>query len=310
MQQNEYFTEKIATLPEGLQEAILASGWEKALSDMQKEFKLHIDQGQVLENLAQQLMFGDIDAPDFVSGMFNEAHISSAVAGDILVEIDERILRNIRGHMEEQEAIADRDEEERNLLLDDEELAEKELSDTYANYYKETANILADSYAQLDAEGILEDGSNIPDEKLAKALGMTVEEMKNKRLAAAQDEAQKFAAKQSFTPDLDAQKEKEEMLREIESPEKTPLKPLFTQPKPEPVVQERKPEVIIPPDHQLQNTHIETPYDEEDIVEIHEAPVIEIRRAAPTPAPEPTGPVIKKPTKITLSIDPYKEPIE
>ena len=93
MHQNDYFTEKIATLPEDLQEAIYASEYEKTLGDIQKENKLHIDQGQILETLTLELMFGDIDAPDFVNGLFNEAHVSSSVAGDILLNIDTRILR-------------------------------------------------------------------------------------------------------------------------------------------------------------------------------------------------------------------------
>ena len=71
---------------------------------------------------------------------------------------------------------------------------------------------------------------------------------------------------------------------------------------------------IVPPDHQLQNTHVETPYVEE-ILTPEPTPV-------PTPPAEPevveikqtvtpsTAPVIKIPTKIVLSNDPYKEPIE
>lgn len=306
MNQTEYFTEKIATLPEDLQEAIYASDYEKILSDIQREYKLHIDQGQVLETLETQLMFGDIDAPEFINGMFNEAHVSSAVAGDILLKIDMLILRKIRTYIEDMEEVRRRDKELERLLMDDEELAQEEESELYANYYADSAKIIEETKEELLEEGILEDGSNITDEMIAKEFGTTVEELRkrgNKEVGALK-EAQDWNTGQSFTPDL--QTEKEELMRELESPEKSFVKPMFIKKEIQPVTL---------PDHQLQNTHIEIPYIEEIVPEIKEV----VEKAVPAPAPivaekpkliDPTASTIKKPTKITLSIDPYKEPIE
>lgn len=305
MNQTEYFTEKIATLPEDLQEAIRTSEYAKILANIQKEYKLHIDQGQILETLGTQLMFGDIDAPGFVNGMFNEAHVSSAVAGDILLKIDQLILRKIRTYIEEMEDIREKDEELRRLLLSDEELAEEDAAGVYAKYYEETAAALRDASDDLIRKGFNPDGSNITDEMIAGELGVSVEELRNTGKVGALKEAQEWESTQSFTPSFIT--EKEELMRELETPEKSFVTPLF-----------KKKEVpVTPPDHQLQNTHVEIPYIEEivpEVTEVVEKPIEKPVAPAPiieTPKPvDPNATTIKKPTKITLSIDPYKEPIE
>lgn len=306
MNQTEYFTEKIATLPEDLQEAIHASEYAKILADIQREYKLHIDQGQVLETLGTQLMFGDIDAPGFVNGMFNEAHVSSAVAGDILLKIDQQILRKIRIYIEQMEDIRAKDEELRRLLLEDEELAQEDEAAVYAKYYEDTAAALKEASDELLAKGFSPDGSNITDDMIARELGISVEELGKIGKVGALKEAQDWGSTQSFTPSFIT--EKEELMRELESPEKSFTTPLF----------KRKEVPVTLPDHQLQNTHVEIPYIEEIVPEVTKIVEKPVQEPAPTPAPvveipkpvDPTATTIKKPTKITLSIDPYKEPIE
>lgn len=300
MNQTEYFTEKMATLPEDIQEAILASDYARTLSEMQREYKLHIDQGQVLETLAMQLMFGDIDAPQFISGMFNEAHVSSSVAGDLLLKIDMFILKKIRLYIEDMQVVHEKDEELEKLLMSDEELAADETANAYADYYAETANILEDVKEEMIEEGINPDGTNITDDMLARELGVSVEELNKKGQVGALKEARDWGSTQSFTPSFII--EKEELLHELESPEKSFTTPLFEKRKFTPEVP------ITPPDHQLQNTHIETPYIEEILpTEDIETPKPEYK---PIPQVKPPATTIKMPTKITLSIDPYKEPIE
>ncbi len=301
MNQTEYFKEKIATLPEDLQEAIYASDYSKILADIQKENRLHIDQGQVLETLGTQLMFGDIDAPEFVNGMFNEAHVSSSVAGDILLKIDTLILRKIRTYIEDMEEIREKDRELEKLLMDDEELAEEEESTAYANYYVETAKILEDARNELIEQGIEPDGSNITDEMLAKAMGTSVEELSRRVKTGALQEARDWSATRSFTPNFES--EKEELMREIESPEKVYSATIFT----------KKEVPVTPPDHQLKNVHVEIPYIEEIVEKPIPVQVPEPVILTPVEILKPVDPNVstfKKPTKITLSIDPYKEPIE
>ncbi|MES2985898.1 MAG: hypothetical protein V4686_02095 [Patescibacteria group bacterium] len=302
MNQTEYFTEKIATLPEDVQEAIYASGYEKALSDIQNEYKLHIDQGQVMETLATHLMFGDLDAPGFINGMFNEAHISSSVAGDMLVKIDTHILKKIREYLEDIEEEKEKEIEYKKLLMSEEEETTNEISDAYAEYYSETGKALLEAEQELLDEGILPDGSNITDEMFAKEMGIPLEDIKNaerQRASEALKHTREWNEEQLHGKKVEPEvklSEKDEILRELESPEKTFIKPLFT--KQEPI----KP--ITPPDHQLQNTHVETPYVEEILPESKKP---EPQALVPE---KPAVETVKKPTKITLSIDPYKEPIE
>lgn len=304
MNQTDYFTEKIDTLPEDIQEAIRASNHEAILKEIQKEYKLHIDQAQTLEILATQLIFGDIDAPQFVNGMFNEAHVSSAVAGDILLKIDLLILKEIREYVERIEEIKRIEEEREKLLMSEEEEIEQEKANAYAAYYADVENIRRRVAQELIDEGVMEDGSNITDEMIAKEMGISVEEFRK--------QSEVGGIKGSQAPIQNIQNEKEELLHELESPEKSFTKPLF---KVAPTIHTPKElsstpsqkstiEKITLPDHQLQNTHVEKPYVEEV--------------TAPEPATAPktptvstsTEPVIKKPTKLTLSVDPYKEPIE
>ena len=268
-----YYQEKLATLPENLRYAVIMSEWKKSLIEIQTQFKLHIDQTQVLEDSTIRLMFGDIDAPDFINHMFNDAHINSEMAADILLEVDLRILKKIRERLEAQEEVKKENEEIENLLLDDEEKEAREESDTYADYYDQVEKINQQTEEELLKEGILPDGSNITDEML----GITTEIPSN------------------------VQKEKDDLLNEINEPTKsfTPENTYRPKPQPEPVV-EHEP---IPVDHQLENTHIEEPFHEENIIpEISHTP-------EPTPQPTQTTPEIKKPISIKLD-DIYREPIE
>lgn len=336
MNQNDYFTEKIATLPEDLQDAIRASDHESILRNIQQEYRLHIDQAQILETLTEQLIFGDIDAPQFVNNMFNEAHVSSSVAGDILLKIDMLILKKIRAYLENLEEIKKADEEFKKQLMLEEERVEDDEANMYAEYYADLANTKKEVEQELLDEGILPDGSNITDEMLAKELGITVDELvRRSRIGGIKEAQEKDMEKEptsSFTLGKDTYDAKAELLQELESPEKSFFKPLFKTPT---FTQENKTvntpkvssassniEKIILPDHQLQNIDIEKPY-VSDVLETEEKQTLftqskpELQTASEVsqktksqPAPS-QDPVIKKPTKVVLpTIDPYKEPIE
>lgn len=270
-----YYDEKLESLPENLQYAVMMSNWKDALVAIQTQFKLHIDQTQVLEDSTIRLMFGDIDAPEFISNMFNNAHINSETAADILLEVDLKILKKIRERLESMKQADEEDEEIEEILLDDDEREAKEESDKYANFYKEAEQINKETEEQLLKEGILPDGSNITDEML----GITKE-----------------------IP-TDIQKEKDDLLNEINTPTKSfkiEMNPVI----------EVKP---IPTDHQIENTHLEKPYSDDEIInKITPQPTI------PTPITPPEKkidtkidmkPDIKKPITINLN-DTYREPIE
>lgn len=297
MNQHEYFSEKIETLPEDLQFAILSSDWEKTISDIQKEFKLHLDQGQVLETAAMQLMFSDIDATDFINLMFREGHISTQVAADILLAIDSRILKKIRESLEIFAKAEKKEKEDELLNMTDEEKARDEEAERFAKYYSESAVAIEEARQDLEARGIADDGSNATDEQIAEILGVSVEEYRKGREVVDNSEIP-----------TDINKEKEELLRELETPQKSFVKPLFTQNTAPEYKLDHEP---LAPDHQLENTHIETPYHEpEPVILEKEEPVVETVVETPTPVTTPITPEIKKPTKISISTDIYREPIE
>lgn len=138
---NTYYNEKLETLPENIQYAVIMSEWRESLVEIQKKFKLHIDQTQVLEDSTIKLMFGDIDAPDFINYMFNDAHINSEMAGDILLDVDLKILKKIREQLEASEKTEEVEGEIENFLLDDEERKTRQENDAYSKYYGEVDKI-------------------------------------------------------------------------------------------------------------------------------------------------------------------------
>lgn len=294
MNQNQYFKEKIDTLPEDLQYAIWTSEWEASLSMLQKKYKLHLDQGQVLESATTRLMFGDIDASGFINTMFNDGHISSQVAAEILLEVDERILKRIRTAIEAYAQSEENQKEFDRLMMDDDEREEDDRAEEYAKYYADVNKILEETEAKILEEGILPDGSNITEEHIAKALGMTIEEYKKSQTPNSKDE--------SVLPE-NISKEKEELLHELESPQKSFVRS-FTKP-----VEYKLDHEPLKPDHQIENVHIEEPY-HEPVVPVVAATAVE----APAPVSAPVAPVvtpeIKRPTKISMPNDMYREPIE
>ncbi len=162
MNQN-YYEEKLNTLPENLQYAVIMSDWKKSLIEIQNKFKLHIDQTQVLEDSVIKLMFGDIDAPDFISNMFNNGHVNSETAADILLEVDLRILKKIRERLESMEDQDKKDAELEELLMDDEEKKEREEAETYAQFYKEAEKINQEAEEELAKEPVKEEIKEIPE---------------------------------------------------------------------------------------------------------------------------------------------------
>ncbi len=272
-----YYEEKLETLSEDLQYAVKMSDWQESVVQIKNQFKLHIDQTQILEDCVIKLMFGDIDAPDFINIMFNDAHINSEAAADILLEVDLKILKKIRQDLEDIERSDNFDEDVENLSLDDEEKELRETADQFSDYYNEVDKIYTETEEEMLKEGIFPDGSNITDEML----GVTTEIPSN------------------------IEKEKEDLLNEIDTPSKsftisnqyTPTEPIVITPEPEP----------IPVDHQLENTHLEEPFHEEDII-----PATTNKVEEPIKTPTTSLNIkqeIKKPITINLD-DIYREPIE
>lgn len=292
-----YYDEKIKTLPENLQYAIMMSDWEKTLIEIQNKFKLHIDQTQVLEDSTIKLMFGDIDASDFINIMFNDGHVNSTLAADILLDIDLKILKKVRQTLIDIEEKEKEDEELEELLMDEDERNEKKELEIYGNYYKEVAKILDETEQEILKEGILPDGSNITDEML----GITTE----------------------IPEDVD--KTKDELLQEINTPTKSfSEKTLIQIPKID-IYKENENKVldtnvsdkieIIPVDHQIENIHLEKPYKNTEMKEVIKTEInknlstISTQDISKTKEEKPNIINIKRPVDINLN-DIYREPIE
>jgi hypothetical protein len=323
MNDTTYFEEKLETLPDHIRWAIQAVDYKSALEEIKKKYRLHIDQAATLEKLCQLFMLGDIDATGFVNNMFTEGHLSSQVAGEMLVDIDTLILKKIRGKIEtfeheEAEVIKNRDE-----YLEDSEKEINEVNTLYREQDDRYVKVEEEVENELRAEGFLDDGSNVTEEDIAKEYGMTPAEY----LAQFKDNSVEGGAIQAArntkdkTPEevdlsKDTLSEKESLLKELESPQKSFATPLFT-----PIVKIEnkavtiKPSTPITPDHQLQNTHVEEPFhDEINTVTPEERAQVSAKIPEPVVNPRPISthiePAIKKPAKIDLTHDVYREPIE
>ncbi len=232
---------RLSELPEDIRIAIEFSDWEKTIKNIQTEYKLHIDQAQALETFAFDLIIGEIDSSEFIHFMFEDAHLSTQIAGDILLKIDLNILQRIRAFLESQDRAEKETEETRLLLLSEEEEKEEIKEMAYLQYFTDVGNILKEEEEKMKEEGITEEKAQI-----------ILEEME----------------KNSYSPSLLEQVEKrpptivnkKEEVKDNEIKEKIEIE---TEKKTENTIinkQEISQEISI--DHLLENTHIEIPYHE------------------------------------------------
>lgn len=316
-----YFQEKLETLPDHVRWAIRDVDYMKELAEIKKKHKLHIDQAATLESLAQHLMLGDIDAATFMSSLFKEAYISSQIAADILVDIDTMILRRIREKIESFEQEEKEIQRHRDQFRTDEEVEIDDMNTLYRQKDEEYVRVTEEIKQELAAEGFKEDGSNITDEDIAKSYGMTMAEYLAQNRQGAIKAAQEAKDVVNTTP-TEILSEKEELMRELESPEKSFAKPLFAKKAEATPVMKKVGVAPLAPDHQLQNTRVEEPFHDDVNAPLGPTKAIEttptpITTPNPTenivkvvPKPVDTTPIIKKPAKIDLGADPYREPIE
>jgi uncharacterized protein (DUF2267 family) len=245
---NTYYNEKLETLPENLQYAVIMSNWKESLVQIQTQFKLHIDQTQVLEDSAIKLMFGDIDAPDFINHMFNDAHINSETAADILLEVDLKILKKIREILEGLRITDEEEEEIEDFLMDNEERKAREEDDAYANHYAEIAKIREED--DMSPEDEVE---QVPEVKAIPE----IQEVKKIEVE---------PVKSAEEIHVEMLKEKDELLNEINSPTKS-------------FILESSRIQTIPVDHQIENTHLEEPFHPYKLT--NELPKTEVRPQQP-----------------------------
>lgn len=89
------------TLPDYMQEAIHASGWERKILAIGRKYGLHIDQLDVLQTELSLVILGLSDRDEFVREVTHEAGISSQIMNGIVSEINHDIFEPIRERLHE-----------------------------------------------------------------------------------------------------------------------------------------------------------------------------------------------------------------
>ena len=249
-----------------------------------------------METLCQQFILGDIDPTGFVESLFHDGKVSYQMAGDILVEINTTIIEKIKQRIEKFKDEEREVEEMQKTYLNDAEKEIEEINTIYAQQDNEYVKVVEEVEKEIKANG-----GDLSEEDMAHMEGVTpAQYLANKRNIAEPTLKTATLDISATTPTETLQSEKEDILKELEQPQKSFSSPIFKVIKPTPPVVEEK---VTPPDHQLENTHIEEP--------IHvETPVApQPVKAEQTPKP-PIQPIITKPAKIEISHDIYREPIE
>lgn len=313
MNHDTYLTDKLEQLPEYVSWAIQTTDYSTDLESIKRKYKLHIDQSSVLEKLTVDFILGEIDQAGFVESMFHDGRISYQVAGDILVDINELIIKKIRQKIEdykEQERALKENEE---FYMSEDEKEEQEQSTYYQQQDEEYVKIKKEVEEQEKQNGPLTDAD------LAREQGLTLAEYLAQNQASSEPTL-KTAVSSMSDSELYIS-EKDDLLKELESPAKSFKTPLSSVVSKKPITETELPKEPIDrisPDHQLQNTHLEEPFETSEFLRSQTSAekdaVVEIQPVSkPVPEPKPTTlaePTIQKPTKLEIKHDIYREPIE
>ncbi len=120
----DYLFEKTDQLPSELAEIVLAFNFTGGFTEVVSKYKLHLDQGEILEDLTFRVMFGDLDAVTFVGKLSSDLSLPSGTAKELSEDINSKIIEPVKkalmNHVEEQaEAYKD-------IELDESELEDEE----------------------------------------------------------------------------------------------------------------------------------------------------------------------------------------
>lgn len=109
-------TEKFATLPKVVREAIINSSWQEKVRDIVKKYNLRIDQGMTIEQETFLVMLSIEKPDDFTANLVREAVITEPIAKMISVEIGQKVFDSIKSELvkltEEKEIVEEVKKEE------------------------------------------------------------------------------------------------------------------------------------------------------------------------------------------------------
>ncbi|MEN9649166.1 MAG: hypothetical protein RL094_133 [Candidatus Parcubacteria bacterium] len=96
----QYLKENLPRLPLDVQEAIVNTDYLAGLKRVQQENKLHLDQGEEIEDLTFKLMIGDIDPEEFPALVATNLHTDKNTALEITKKVEEYVMNPIRQGLE------------------------------------------------------------------------------------------------------------------------------------------------------------------------------------------------------------------
>lgn len=93
--------ERFAKLPPKLQEAITSTEVAEKLREIAQRYRLHLDQGQILENETYMVLLGVEQAGKYKENLKKELHISTEQAKQITDDIAKEIFLSIRNRLKD-----------------------------------------------------------------------------------------------------------------------------------------------------------------------------------------------------------------
>lgn len=93
--------EQMNRIPNEVKEAILSVDYDKKLQEITKNQKLLIDQAAKLAIETSLVLIGLVPITDYVANLEKNLELSSEKAESIAAEVNEKIFKNIRKHLEE-----------------------------------------------------------------------------------------------------------------------------------------------------------------------------------------------------------------
>ncbi|MES2315145.1 MAG: hypothetical protein V4486_00190 [Patescibacteria group bacterium] len=95
----EKLDERFKKLPQNIQNAIGQSNYQTALYDIYKEYKLTIEQVGMLEDTLIEVMLTNISAGEFEREIRNKLRLDDDKTKDLIVAINEKIIKKVRQNM-------------------------------------------------------------------------------------------------------------------------------------------------------------------------------------------------------------------
>lgn len=94
----------ISKLPPKLQDAVTSTEVAKKLHAISQKYRLHLDQGQILENETYMVLLGIDEAGEYEGNLKKELNISSEQAGQLARDVGKDIFLSIRNTLKESTA--------------------------------------------------------------------------------------------------------------------------------------------------------------------------------------------------------------